>query len=116
MQKGVKCWVKHPDEADDAVFVAGTVVGVEAGKVTVETAAETKAWKEEVVLKATTNSSAAKDHTQLDVLNEATLLENTKLRFMADTIYTCAAYEFCCQLSTQHSRPQRQIRPNGLMA
>ena len=31
---------------------------------------------------ATTNTEDVKDHTMLDVLNEATLLENTKKRFM----------------------------------
>ena len=31
-----------------------------------------------------------KDHCNLDVLNSATLVENTRLRFQNDEIYTCA--------------------------
>ena len=50
----------------------------------------TRAWPKESVLDCTTTEVHVKDHCNLDVLNSATLVENTKQRFVNDEIYTCA--------------------------
>lgn len=88
MKKGVKCFVADPALAETDVYALGTVVSEGKDAVTVEMAdGSKKEWKMDSVLQATTNPEYVKDHTMLDVLNEATLLENTRRGFASDKIY-----------------------------
>jgi len=88
---GKKVWVRDPALADDQVFIKGTVISEDAGSgmVTVTTIDEaTRAWPAKDVLDCTSVDEHVKDHCNLDVLNSATLVENTKQRFVQDDIYT----------------------------
>ena len=44
----------------------------------------------ELAAQCSTADGFFKDHCNLDVLNSATLVQNTKQRFQEDEIYTCA--------------------------
>ena len=58
-------------------------------QVTVETSNGTKAWPSDDVLQAMPETPEShKDHCNLEVLNDATLLHNTRRRFNEDNIYT----------------------------
>ena len=52
-----------------------------------ETANGKRAWKPDQVYEGTETTNV-RDHCNLEVLNAATLLENTRERFMCDSVYT----------------------------
>ena len=90
LTSGRTVWVQDPTLKDDKVFFKGTVKEDDGKQVTVlpEGGGAAAVWKKELVLLATTNTAGVKDHTMLDVLNEATLLDNTQQRFLTDSIQT----------------------------
>ena len=90
LTSGRTVWVQDPKLKEDKVFFKGTVKDDDGKQVTVlpEGGGAAVAWKKELVLLATTNTTGVKDHTMLDVLNEATLLDNTQQRFLTDSIQT----------------------------
>jgi len=84
-------WVRDPECADDQVFMRGAVVSETRDAVTVtigEDQSSARAWPMEAILPCTTNDHPVKDHCNLDVLNAATLVDNTRQRYMQDDIYT----------------------------
>ena len=90
LTSGRTVWVQDPALKEDKVFFKGTVKEDDGKQVTVlpEGGGAAAVWKKELVLLATTNTGGVKDHTMLDVLNEATLLDNTHQRFLTDSIQT----------------------------
>lgn len=87
---GRPVWVQDPTLKDEEVYFKGTVQNDDGKKVTVlpEGGGAAAEWNKELVQLATSNTEGVKDHTMLDVLNEATLLDNTHQRFLADNIQT----------------------------
>ena len=84
-------WVKDAAIAKENLFVIGHVVAVADTKVTVETEANGK--RQEIVVKEeecfhTNQGGDVPDHCQLVHLSPPTLLENTRVRFENDKIYT----------------------------
>lgn len=90
---GKTVWVRDPDRADDEVFVKGTVVSETSEAITVTFDAGqdtecTRAWPLSAILSCSGSDQPVKDHCNLDVLNPATVVENTRARYLADDIYT----------------------------
>ena len=90
---GKAVWVRDPDRAHDEVFIKGTVVSEAGDMVTVTFDAgleseSTRAWPLSAILACSSSEEAVKDHCNLDVLNPATVVENTRRRYLADGIYT----------------------------
>ena len=89
---GQYVWVKDTAIAGSDLFTKGHVLNIdEKGKVTVETSNGTKT--QELVLPLAEchqphPSDDVPDHCQLMYLSQPTLLENTRVRYMEDRIYT----------------------------
>ena len=85
-------WVKDAAIAGSDLFTKGHVLAIdEKGKATVETSNDTKT--QELVLPLSEchqphPSDDVPDHCQLMYLSQPTLLENTRVRYMEDKIYT----------------------------
>ena len=92
MGVGSVVWVKDPAIAGTDLFTKGSILAIdEKGKATVETTNGVKT--QELVLALAEchmphPSDDVPDHCQLMYLSQPTLLENTRVRFMADKIYT----------------------------
>ena len=91
LKEGVAVWVKDPAIAKDNLYNIGHIVGIDQNKVTVETEANGK--RQEIVVTSeecfhTNAGGDVPDHCQLVHLSPPTLLENTRVRFAADKIYT----------------------------
>ena len=89
---GQYVWVKDTAIAGSDLFTKGHVLNIdEKGKVTVETSNGTKT--QELVLPLAEchqphPADDVPDHCQLMYLSQPTLLENTRVRYMEDKIYT----------------------------
>ena len=89
---GQYVWVKDQAIAGTDLFTKGHILAIdEKGKATVETSNGIKT--QELVLPLTDchqphPGEDVPDHCQLMYLSQPTLLENTRVRFMADKIYT----------------------------
>lgn len=89
---GQHVWVKDAAIAGSDLFTKGQVLAIdEKGKVTVETSNDTKT--QELILPLAEcfqphPGEDVPDHCQLMYLSQPTLLENTRVRYMADKIYT----------------------------
>jgi len=89
---GQYVWVKDAAIAGSDLFTKGRVDAIDdKGKVTVETTNGTKTQQLELPLAECFQphpGDDCPDHCQLMYLSQPTLLENTRVRFMADKIYT----------------------------
>ena len=89
---GAYVWVKDTAIAGSDLFTKGHILAIdEKGKATVETSNGTKT--QELVLPlaelhAPHPGDDVPDHCQLMFLSQPTLLENTRVRYMEDKIYT----------------------------
>ena len=91
LKEGQAVWVRDPAIAKDHLYSIGHVVTLEGNKATVETEANGK--RQEIVVPSeecfhTNQGGDVPDHCQLVHLSPPTLLENTRVRFEADKIYT----------------------------
>ena len=93
LKEGQAVWVMDSAIAKDNLYNIGHLVAIDHanGKVTVETEANGK--RQEIVVKidevhATNRGGDVPDHCQLVHLSPPTLLENTRVRFESDKIYT----------------------------
>ena len=83
------CWM--PNERGDEPFLAGQVLSVDGAKglkVRIGGAEQTVDPERSGLLAGNQPGSTASDHTALLHMNEASVLENSRLRFLADDIYT----------------------------
>ena len=91
LKEGQAVWVKDSAIAKENLYNVGHVVSVDGNKVTVET--EQGGKRQEIVVTAeecfhTNQGPDVPDHCQLVHLSPPTLLENTRIRFENDKIYT----------------------------
>ena len=91
IKEGIFVWVKDKAIAGSDFFAKGRVVSISGHKVTVETSSAVKT--QELILPIAEcymmcPAEDVPDHCQLMYLSQPTLLENTKVRFMKDLIYT----------------------------
>jgi hypothetical protein len=92
LKVGAYVWVKDPAIAGTDLFTKGAILAIDdKGKATVETSNGIKT--QELILPLSEchmphPADDVPDHCQLMYLSQPTLLENTRVRFMADKIYT----------------------------
>jgi len=92
LKVGTQVWVKDAAIAGSAIYAKGTILSIdEKGKVTVETSNASKT--QELILPPEEchqphPGDDVPDHCQLMYLSQPTLLENTRVRFEKDIIYT----------------------------
>ena len=92
LKVGQNVWVKDAAIAGSDLFTLGHVLNIDdKGKVTVETSNGTKAQELVLPLEECHQphpGADVPDHCQLMYLSQPTLLENTRVRYMEDKIYT----------------------------
>ena len=91
LKEGQGVWVKDAAIAKDNLYNIGHVVTIDGTKVTIET--ESGGKRQEIIVPidecyATNHGGDVPDHCQLVHLSPPTLLENTRVRFESDKIYT----------------------------
>jgi myosin heavy subunit len=88
LKLGAKVWVRDADVANPDVFVRATMKGI-AGKMAKVEVESTKAeYETDVFFPANPPGQDFNDHTALVYLSDATLLENSRIRYAKDEIYT----------------------------
>ena len=92
---GEPVWVRLKEGGAEA-FIDAKVVGAEGDKVTVETSEGSKETHTADELLRVNPDKQLPDLTNLLVLNEATLLDNLRQRFVQGKIYTRAASLLMC--------------------
>ena len=92
LKEGIFVWVKDKAIAGNDYFTKGRILNINGNKVTVETSNAVKT--QELILPLNEchmmqpGDNDVPDHCQLMYLSQATLLQNTRQRFMKDVIYT----------------------------
>ena len=91
LKEGQYVWVKDASIAGTDLFTKGLILNISGNKVGVETSNDIK--RQELFLKVDEcfqlhPGDEVPDHCQLMFLSQPTLLENTRIRYMNDRIYT----------------------------
>ncbi len=87
LKLGSKVWVRDADVQNPDVFVLATLKGIAGKLAQIETEAGDR-FETDLFFPANPKGQSFNDHTALLYLSDATLLENSKVRYAQDEIYT----------------------------
>ena len=84
---GSRVWVRDVDVHNPDVFIGATLKGIAGKFAQIETDDGSK-FETDLVFQANPTGQEFNDHTSLIYLSDATLLENSRVRYAKDEIYT----------------------------
>ena len=87
LKLGSKVWVRDVDVANPEVFILATLQGIAGKFAQIETVSGDK-FETDLFFPANPEGQEYNDHTALLHLSDATLLENSRIRYAKDEIYT----------------------------
>ena len=105
LKLGSQVWVRDVDTHNPDVFVLATLKGIAGKFAQIETKAGDK-FETDLFFPANPPGQDFNDHTSLIYLSDAALLENSRLRYAKDEIYTFVGPILICAFQAVFLRPQ----------